>query len=55
MEQNNTKLSPKTAGVIAALSCFIVLALIYFFTIGRSMMAGSGVAENAPRETVDVY
>ncbi|MBQ8366573.1 MAG: hypothetical protein IJX40_02440 [Alistipes sp.] len=53
MEQNNSQLSPKASGIIAALCCFIVLSLIYFLAIGRSLVADNNNEKQFSGETID--
>lgn len=53
MEQNTSRLSPKALGIIAALCCFIVLSLIYFFTVGRGFISGNDSEAGLPGETID--
>ena len=40
MEQPKSNISPKTIGVIAAICCFVVLSVSYFFLIGRGYIMG---------------
>ena len=40
MEQPKSNFSPTTIGVIAAICCFVVLSVSYFFLIGRGYIMG---------------
>lgn len=53
MEQNNSKLSPKTLGLLAAACCFLVLSLTYFFFVGKGLIAGDNSENEEFVETND--